>query len=109
MTTRKFQLTEHAVPLVQKGEFQFQVGYEKAGPDGTLVHVNYRKCPVLKIREGDVVSTTNAWAAQLIEAMVVPNRTLRNGKSRAADRTKLFVEVGVTTKHQHDLDQNFKA
>lgn len=109
MTTHKFRLTEDAVPLVEKGEYRFQVGFERPDPSGGRHLVNWRKCPIITMNEGDVVSTTNDWAAQVIEAMVVPNRTLRNGKARAADNTKIFVAVDDATPHQHDLDTTFSA
>ena len=64
----------------------------------------YRETIPVWVNEGDVVATTNAWAAQMLEAQVLPNKTFRNGENRGEDNTKLWIEVDVSTEHQHDLD-----
>lgn len=109
MTQRKFKLTEETIPQVQQGQLSFQVGFERDKGDGTRTMIHYSHCPVITIREGDVVATTNDWAAQMIEAMVIPNRVKRPGVPDVADGTKMFLEVDVATTHQHDLDQTFSA
>ncbi len=103
---RKFLVTEAAVPFVQNGIYVFQVGfgYEVAGQ---VVRCNYRRCPYIKVQEGDVLATTNAWAAQLLEAMLAPNKTERAGKRRAVGKINIFSEVTASTEHQHDLDAIF--
>lgn len=100
---RKFRLSEDVHPMVREGVYQFKVGFDME-QDGVLVKMNYRDCPVITVKEGDVVATTNAWAAQTLEAQVLPNRTFRNGENRGEDNTMLWAEVDVSIEHDHDLD-----
>lgn len=91
---KKFKLTDKADFWFDRGQpFMFQVGYSVPDPNsGGTIYRHWKRCPIISLDKPDsVVSTTNERAQDLLEAMIVPQKTTRRGVLKPNGR--LFLDV----------------